>query len=233
MSAPCSSSLTNAHEYPVPDHLDSLSRLGDNITQMAAHLDAGTFQLLELIGKFDEMDGWHGIGIQSCAHWLNWKCGISMGPAGEKVRIARALPDLPNISTAFREGRVSYSKVRAMTRVATAKNEDALLQIALGGTASHVETQVRLYRKTKRIEALQDENLRHAHRSLSWYIDDDGSWVFKGRFTAEQGVLLKKALEAAGDQLFEEQQQVPEVVSADMLIRFSSVTTTSCVLVVA
>ncbi len=210
-----SNSVTNTHEYSAPDHFDSLSRLGDDITQMAAHLDAGTFQLLELIGKFDEMDGWHGIGIQSCAHWLNWKCGISMGAAREKVRVARALPGLSDISDAFREGRVSYSKVRAMTRVATAKNEDALLQIALGGTASHVETQVSLYRKTKRIEALQEENLRHAHRALSWYIDDGDSFILKGRFTAEQGTLLKKALEAAGDQLFEEQQHVSEEVSAE------------------
>jgi len=56
-------------------------------------------------------------------------------------------------------------------------------------TASHVETQVRLYRKTKRIEALEEENNRHGHRELSWYIDDDDYWVFKGRFTAEQGAL--------------------------------------------
>jgi hypothetical protein len=208
-------SLPNTRNYPDHDHFDSLSRLGDDITQMAAHLDAGTYQLLELICEFDENGGWHGTGIQSCAHWLNWKCGMSMGPAREKVRIARALPALPKISSAFREGKVSYSKVRAMTRVATDKNEEALLQVALGGTASHVETQVRLYRKTKRIEALQQENLRHAHRELSYYIDDDGSWIFKGRFTAEQGVLIKKALEAAADQLFEEQQNVPEDVSAE------------------
>jgi hypothetical protein len=102
-----------------------------------------------------------------------------------------------------------------MTRVATEKNEEALLQVALGGTASHVETQVRLYRKTKRIEALQEENLRHAHRALSWYVDEDGSWIFKGRFTAEQGAQLAKALEAAGEELFEEQQYVPEEVSAE------------------
>jgi hypothetical protein len=80
---------------------------------------------------------------------------------------------------------------------------------------SHVETQVRLYRKTKRIEALQEENLRRAHRQLNFYVDEDGSWIFKGRFTAEQGTLLQKALEAAQDQLFEEQRQVPEEVSAE------------------
>jgi 5-methylcytosine-specific restriction endonuclease McrA len=220
--------MPNAENYPqtnhhpsagyYPDHprVIELDRMADGITELVAHLDAGTFQLLELICEFDENEGWAGPGINSCAHWLNWKCGMSLGSARERVRVARALPVLPEISAAFREGRVSYSKVRAMTRVATGKNENKLLQIALHGTASHVETQVRLYRKTKRIEALEEENLRHGHRELSWYIDDDDYWVFKGRFTPEQGALLQKALEAAGDQLFAEQQHVPEEVSGEV-----------------
>ena len=211
---------TNHHPragyYPDHPRVTKLNNLADDITELAAHLDAGTYQLLKLICEFDKDEGWSGPGITSCAHWLNWKCGMSLGSARERVRVARALPLLPGISAAFCEGRVSYSKVRAMTRVATPMNEEKLLQVALHGTASHVETQVRLYRKTKRIEALEEENLRHGHRKLTWYVDDDGYWVFKGRFTAEQGALLQKALEAAGDQLFDEQQQVPREVSAEI-----------------
>jgi hypothetical protein len=202
--------------YPDHERVIKLERMADGITELVAHLDAGTFQLLELICEFDQNEGWSGPGIRSCAHWLNWKCGMSMGSARERVRVARALPGLPEISATFRDGRVSYSKVRAMTRVATAENENALLQVALGGTADHVETQVRLYRQTKRIEALDEENLRHGHRELSWYIDDDDYWVFKGRFTPEQGALLQKALEAAGDRLFGEQQHVPEEVTREV-----------------
>ena len=157
--------------YPDPNRIKKLNHLADNITELVAHLDAGTFQLLQLICEFDKEEGWEGTGIRSCAHWLNWKCGMSLGSARERVRVARALPKLPEISAAFCNGKVSHSKVRAMTRVATPKNEAALLQVALHGTASHVETQVRLYRKTKRIEALEEENLRHGHRELSWYID--------------------------------------------------------------
>lgn len=208
--------IPRAGYYPDHERVIELERMADGITELVAHLDAGTFQLLELIREFDKNEGWSGPGIRSCAHWLNWKCGMSMGPARERVRVARALPELPGISAAFSEGKVSYSKVRAMTRVATSKNEAALLQIALNGTATHVETQVRLYRKTKRIEALKEENLRHGHRELSWYIDDDDYWVFKGRFTPEQGALLQKALEAAGDQLFDEQRHVPEEVSIEV-----------------
>ncbi|MCW8926375.1 MAG: HNH endonuclease, partial [Xanthomonadales bacterium] len=197
---------------------NQLNHLADDITELVAHLDAGTYRLLELICEFDENEGWAGPGLKSCAHWLNWKCGISLGSARERVRVARALPNLPAISAAFREGSVSYSKVRAMTRVATPENESALLQVALHGTATHVEAQVRLYRKVKRIEALEEENRCHGHRELSWYVDDDGCWVFKGRFTAEQGAMLQKALEAAGDQLFEEQKNVPAGTSESIAV---------------
>ncbi|MGD9265402.1 MAG: DUF222 domain-containing protein [Lysobacterales bacterium] len=199
-----------------PSRVTRLERLADDITELAAHLDAGAFRLLELICEFDKIEGWAGPGLKSCAHWLNWKCGMSLGSARERVRVARALPALPLISASFRKGEVSYSKVRAMTRVATPENEQALLQVALHGTASHVENQVRHYRRVKRIEALEKENLRHGHRELSWHVDDDGYWVFKGRFTAEQGAMLQKALEAAGEQLFEEQRQVPTDVSAEI-----------------
>jgi hypothetical protein len=201
--------------HPDPERAEVLLRLGDEITEMSAHLDAGTYQLLQLIGRFDQQSGWHGTGILSCAHWLNWRCGLNIGAAREQVRVARALPGLPKISAAFRAGRVSFSKVRAMTRVATAANEDVLLAVALGGTASHVERQVSVYRHIKRADALKLENLRHTQRELSWFEDDDGSWVLKGRFTAEQGAVIGKALEAAMDQLFIEQKNVPDDVSAE------------------
>src|SRR5210317_187481 len=83
-----------AGNYPVPERITRLNHLADNITELVAHLDAGTFQLLQLICEFDKEEGWEGPGIQSCAHWLNWKCGMSMGPARERVRVARALPEL-------------------------------------------------------------------------------------------------------------------------------------------
>ena len=117
-----------------------------------------------------------------------------MGTAREKVRVAHALKVLPQISEEFRRGRVSYSKVRAMTRVATAKNEEYLLMIAQHGTAVHVERLVHNYRMVKRIEALDSENTRHAQRELHWYVDDEGYWVLRGRLTAEQGALVQTVL---------------------------------------
>ncbi|NNE06189.1 MAG: DUF222 domain-containing protein [Xanthomonadales bacterium] len=194
----------------------SLDHLADEITELSAHLDAGNYRLLQLIEAFDARQGWEGVGMRSCAHWLNWQCGINLGAAREKVRVAKALPALPRISEAFRTGEVSYSKVRAMTRVATPRNEHALLAVARAGTARHVEQQVRWYRKVKRIEALEQENVRHAQRELSCYQDDDGFWVVRGRLTPEQGAIFSKALEAAMDQLFEEQKDVSAETPEDM-----------------
>jgi len=204
-----------SRHYPDPQHFRDLERLGDEITELAAHIHAATFQLLELIHEFDEQEGWSGEGVNSCAHWLNWKCGMNQGAAREKVRVAHALPDLPLISAAFREGKVSYSKVRAMTRVATPKNEEYLLSIANHGTAHHVERLVSQYRRLKRDEALELENIRHAQRELSWMMDSDGMWLFRGKFTAEQGALISRALEAAMDEMFVESENEPADVSAE------------------
>ena len=194
------------HQPTVP-HRD-LGQIENEITELAAHIHAATYRLMELIREFDEREGWGGPGLRSCAHWLNWKCGIGLGAAREKVRVAHALKDLPKISGAFRHGTISFSKVRAMTRVATQENEEYLMMIARHGAASHVERLVRQFRKVKRIEALEQENARHDLRELSWHVDDDGSYVFKARLTPEQGERVVKAIETAMDEEFEERKNV-------------------------
>ena len=114
--------------------------LGDRIAALCAHIDAATYRLLTLLRIYDEEGRWQG--CRSCAHWLSWRTGISLGPAREKVRVARRLPSLPLISTALAKGEISYSKVRALTRIATADNEAELLSFACHGTTSHVERMV-------------------------------------------------------------------------------------------
>ncbi len=176
---------------PAPCSPEHCKRLETQITELSAHIHAATYRLLELICEYDDSRGWAGPGLDTCAHWLNWKCGINLGAAREKLRVAHALKNLPRISDKFRLGEISYSKVRAMTRVATAKNEDYMLMIARHGTAAHVERLVSNYRKVKRNEALARDNDRHALRMLDWYFDEDGCLVLKGRFTPDQGALVK------------------------------------------
>jgi hypothetical protein len=175
--------------------------LGDRICELAAHLNAANCRLLELIAQFDDEEGWGVDGCNSCAHWLNWKCGVGQNTAREKVRVAHALAKLPLIHASFGKGEISYSKVRAMSRVATLENEDYLLMIAKHGTAAHVETVVRGYRRAKADLELEEANTRHQRRELSWHFDDDDMVVIKVRLTPEDGAHFIKAVERATKEL--------------------------------
>lgn len=194
--------------FPDPARQQHIRELEDRITALSAHIDAATFRFLELVREYDDCGGWSGPGLRSCAHWLNWRCGIGMSAARERVRVAHAIEDLPRTRDMFREGRISYSKVRALTRAATAKNEETLLNIALNGTAGHLELAVRQYRRVKRHEALKQENERHALRELNWFFDGDGSLVLKGRFTPEQAAIVRQALESVLEEQYAEQKNV-------------------------
>ncbi|MEX0706754.1 MAG: DUF222 domain-containing protein [Woeseia sp.] len=186
-----------------PKYVNS-EKLGAKITELCGYLYAGTYRLLVMIREFDEQGYWQLPGLNSCAHWLNFKCGIGMNAAREKVRVARALGDLPKISAAFSRGELSYSKVRAMTRVANADNEDYLLMIARHGSAWHMETLIAKYRRASRNMEAATAAQQHAARECSIYYDHEGCLVIKARYPADQGAVVVKALEHAMEQRFRE-----------------------------
>ena len=176
-----------------------LEYLGDRIAELSARIQAATYELLVLIREFDTRTGWSG--CTSCAHWLSWRTGLAPGAAREHVRVARALGKLPKLSDAMRRGVISYSKVRAVTRVATPETEEALLDVAKCGTAAHVEQVVRGWRRVDRIAEKTEERRRHETRSLRTWVGDDGMVLVQGRLTPEVGAVLRRALEAACDQM--------------------------------
>ena len=197
--------MQTATVSPIPDTHSAptdAERLGEQIAELCSYLYAAEARLLTLIREFDEKECWAEQGFCSCAHWLNFKCGIGMNAAREKVRVAKALAGLPRIEAGLSKGELSYSKVRAMTRIADAGNEDYLMMIATHGTAHHVEKLVSRYRSAKRVQdaALAEEQYRD--RELSHYYDHDGCLVIKARLPAEQGALVIKALEMALEKQF-------------------------------
>ena len=176
--------------------------LSDEITRLAGHINAAQYRFLKLLAALVERKAWGGdSGMKSPAHWLNYYCGIDLGAGREKVRVAKCLPSLPLIDQAFASGAISYSKVRAMTRTATADNEDYLLNIAKHGTTAHVEMLVRKTQRAQRLNASRQDKAQYAARAFSWYHDDDGMLVFKGRLCAEDGAVFLKAMDAVLDQL--------------------------------
>ena len=175
-----------------------IEQLGDAIAELSARIQVATYELLVLIRQFEESGGWNN-GCLSVAHWLNWRTGLDLGAAREKVRVARALADLPLLSAAMQRGRLSYSKVRALTRVATRENERRLLDFARCGTAAHVEQLVRAWRQVDRVAEAKDEKRRYQRRELRTWVDDDGMVTIRGRLSPETGAFVIRALEAASE----------------------------------
>jgi hypothetical protein len=185
----------------IPDNNDDLS---NEITRLAGHINAANYRFLKLLAALVERGVWAGYGIKTPAHWLNYYCGITLGPAREKVRVALCLDKLPLIDAAFRTGEISYSKVRAMTRAATPDNEEFLLRIAKHGTASHVEKLVRGYERVEKLSRDDHSKAQTDSRKFSWHTDDDGMLVFKGRLAPEEGAVFVEAMDAVMHQMNEE-----------------------------
>jgi Domain of unknown function (DUF222)/HNH endonuclease len=190
-------------------HMRPIHELAADICTLAGRINAANHRWLVLIAEFDRRHGWSDSSTQSCAHWLNWKCGIAMGAAREKVRVARALENLPKISAAMESGGLSYSKAREITRVADAKNEDYLLMIAEHGTAQHVEKLVRAYRRCQEAEELSREQRQQQNRRVCFRYDDDGSLILDCRLPAEAGARIMKAIDIALGELPPPPKSVP------------------------
>jgi len=170
-----------------------LERLEAQICDLAGHLTAATCRFLVLLGDFDARRGWASWEMNSCASWLSWKCQMSSGTAREHVRVARALRDLPVIRGEFGAGRLSYAKVRALTRLATPDNEAGLAEIAGPMTGNQLERFARAHRQV----SSADDAAAQVRRRLAWRIEDDGSLTGTFRLPPLQGAVLLKALRAA------------------------------------
>ena len=192
--------------------LTELDRLGDEIAELSAHLDAAAARLLDLIRDFDTRGGWNN-GFRSCAEWLSWRVGLDLGAAREKVRVARALAALPRLAQALARGELSYAKVRALTRVATPEIEERLLAIGRAGTAEHVERIVRGWRRVDRKAERDEATRQHTNRALYVYPAEDGTVTIRGRLSPEAGALLVKAVTAAREALYQREHTQGRLLS--------------------
>lgn len=148
---------------------------------------ASKARFLALLGEFLDRQMWESEGCVSAVQWLSWRCGLGTVAASEHIRVAQALRCLPALAASLASGAITWSKVRAVTRIATAATETTWLDVALDGTAAHVEQIVRAQRRIKAADADRQE----ATRSLSWrQADDDGSLVITLRVPAAEGAAV-------------------------------------------
>jgi hypothetical protein len=188
-----------------------LERLEAQICELAGHLAAATCRFLVLLGDFDARCGWASWDLTSCAAWLSWKCQMSSGTAREHVRVARALPDLPVIRAEFGAGRLSYTKVRALTRIATSENEAGLAEIAGPMTGDQLERFARAHRRCSDA----DDAAARVRRRLTWRFEEDGSLAGTFRLPPLAGAALLKALRAAAADLEHPHEAEAGSVSAE------------------
>ena len=170
-----------------------LERLEAQICELAGHLAAATCRFLVLLADFDARRGWASWEMGSCAQWLSWKCQMSSGTAREHVRVARALRDLPVIRARFAAARLSYAKVRALTRIATPATEAGLAELAGPMTGNQLERFARAHRQV----AQADDAGARVRRRVTWRLEEDGSLSGTFRLPPLQGAVLLKALRAA------------------------------------
>jgi hypothetical protein len=168
--------------------------LADRIAETAALLDVATHRLLTDLRRFDDHAGWARQGALSCAHWLSWRCGIALGAAREKLRVAHTLARLPLIDEALARGEISFSKVRAMTRIATAENEGNLLELARHSTAAQLERMCHLYRRIQ-----PRDPAKPAERYLHVRDTDDGMVRIEIQLAPDEAARILKACDAAAE----------------------------------
>ena len=191
--------------------IDDLDRA---IVKLSTRINAETYELLVLIRQFDERAGWLKWGLGNCAEWLHYRCDLSINAAREKIRVAHTLKTLPGISAAFSSGELSYSKVRAMTRVVGAHNEDELLLFALKTTTVRVEERCREL-KCGTVDSSDSAQRAFASRSLRISRNAErGTMSISIELPMETGELVQKALDKARDDSVSKIEFVDESWSA-------------------
>jgi Domain of unknown function (DUF222) len=174
-----------------------MERLEARICELAGHLTAATCQFLSLVADFDARQGWASWEMPSSAAWLSWKCQIAPGTAREQVRVARALGSFPVLQAEFAAGRLSYAKVRALTRIATPETERDLVEMATPMTAGQLERFAQAHRRVTR----EHEGQIRSRRRLSWHWVDDFEFTFRGLLPPEEAAVVLQALRAAMNDL--------------------------------
>jgi len=183
-----------------------LERVETQILTLSGQLAAGQAELLAWLAAYDRRSGWATWGCKSCAHWLSWKCGNSLHTAREKVRVARALESLPQTAAAFGRGELSYSKVRALSRVATAETEVDLLVVAAHETGAGLDRILGGVRKA--LDTPDDENdaarLAWVSRRVEQSSGQPGQRLMEVVLPTDACEIVYSAIEAVASQIVDE-----------------------------
>ncbi len=187
-----------------------IDELAEEIAATAASIDAARHALLTTIRTFDDLKGWAAQGATSCAAWLSWRIGIGLGAAREQVRVARRLAELPRLDEALKKGEISYTKVRAMTRVATPANEELLMHQARGSTGAQLERICAAFARLPDGARPTDPERRYVRKRTH----RDGTMTLEMRLLPDEVDELWGALRETQKQLAPSQEERPSMADA-------------------
>lgn len=185
--------LGSAAAPPARLDREDAERLGLRIQHQAAVIAQATCEFLLMLAEFDAREGVRFYeGLKSTAHWLGWACSMAAGTAREHLRVARALPELPLTVAEFGAGRLSYSKVREITRVVGRVEEEVLVEMARAMTAAQLSRTISSFR------AVDGSRLdQESRREARWHVREDGMVEIRAVLPAETGAELLTALDLA------------------------------------
>jgi hypothetical protein len=191
-----------SHDGPTPQQVANEQQrveadgLAGRICAAAADAARSQYVLLELLGEFDSINAiWYWTDFKSLAHWLSWSCSMTPGVAREHVRVAKALRRMPTITRLFEECRLSYSKVREVTRVVDIVDDQKLSELALTATASQLARVISGFRSADGMRMPQQTK-----RRVSWHERADGMVEFRARLPKDEAAVLIAAIDTAKDQ---------------------------------
>ncbi len=129
-----------------PDRVvDASDELRSQICSLASSIHAAEAELVELLVRLDDADGWTGAGIRSLAHWLTLTCGFTTTEANQRARLTHRHGELPALFAAFDAGALSVGATHAAQRVATPDNDVDITDIATRATAPQAATTFAAY----------------------------------------------------------------------------------------
>ena len=174
--------------------------MGNEIAEMAAHIDAAMHRLLTAIRKFDLENGWHAQGALSCAHWLAWRIGWDLRTARERLRVARKLAELPAVDEHLRTGAMSYSQARAISRVADGSNEKLWVEYAKRMPASQLDKLCSSFQSVKGYADGASTMTVAAPRSVTRRTIDHGMVKIELVLTNDEAAIVWQLLDAVRNQ---------------------------------
>ncbi|HVM10079.1 MAG TPA: DUF222 domain-containing protein [Acidimicrobiales bacterium] len=165
-------------------------RLEAELCLLAAHDTSLMYRRLVMLAEFERRELAGSWGMASTAAWLSWQTGLDTRTAREQVRVARRLPSLSLVSEAMARGLLSYSKVRALTRFATAAAEAELVELAAHTTAAQLETIARITTRGLSAELGGAGDGREPESIITSYPGDAGMSVIYARLPSDDAAMV-------------------------------------------